>query len=259
MHRYVTKLFSADQKLAYLLKHPRGYIHAIYGGTQALLYPIDKLITSIDFIEGTFTFVDKPRILQDLQMSEEQFLDVSLLAGCQLSRTFPPLVSDFSWRGVIELIRTHKSGIGVCQAWRDPKSQSYGETFMRARLAVKYSLVLTTEGVCLPLPLVVQPQVVTAGDVPTDLDDIFSMRLPDELYYLICRAWVSPQVVGWLSCGMIVENQPLADSPDYRKFIKDIITDGPNSPRCITLALLADALHPSWRQRRVVSPASCRR
>ena len=125
---------------------------------------------------------------------------------------------------------------------------------MRARLAVKFSLILTTSGSCIPWPLVIQPpQPVTAADVPGDLDEIFSLRLPDEVYFQICKGLISPQVIGWLTSGMIVESQPLADSADYRRFIKDVITDGHTAPRCTTLALLTHALQTQWKQRRVVS------
>ncbi len=242
------------------MKHPKGYIHSIYSSTEALLWPIDKVITSIDWT-GSFTFVDKTRLLADLALTHDQFLDMSILAGCSLSRTFPPFANDFSLSRILELIRQYKSGIVVCQTWRQDsqiKAQSYGDAFMRARLAVKYSLILTTEGTCTPLPLVVQPaQPVTAADVPGDLEEIFSLRLPDEVYFQICRGLVSPQVIGWLSSGMIVETQPLADSPDYRRFIKDVITEGHTAPRCTTLALLTHSLHPQWRQRRVVRYSSC--
>lgn len=167
------------------------------------------------------------------------------------------MANEFSLKAIIDLIRQYKSGLAVCQTWRQDsamKAQSYADTFMRARLAVRYSLVLTTEGNCVPLPLVSAPNPpVSAADVPADFDEIFSLRLPDELYFHICKGLISSQVVGWLSSGLIIESQPLADSPEYRRFIKDVITEGHTAPRCTTLALLTDALHPQWKQRRVVS------
>ena len=203
------------------------------------------------------TFIDKPRLISDLGLNADQFLDVCILSGSALSRTFPPFANEFALKTTLDLLRQYKSGIAVCQAWRQDnqvKAHAYVDAFMRARLAVKYSLVLTTEGICMSLPMIVQPTPpVTIADIPTDFDEIFSLRLPDELYYHICRGLISPQVVGWLSSGMIVETQPLADSPDYRRFIKDVITEGHTAPRCTTLALLVDALHPQWKQRRVVS------
>lgn len=243
-HRYVEYIvapYLEYAQLAYLLRHPKGYIHAIYSSSECLLFPVDKVITSIDF-SGSFNFVDKSRLLLDLGMTDDQFLDTAVLAGCSLSRTFPPLANDFTIRSAIDLIKQYKSGIVISR-----QIPNYGEAFMRARLAVKYSLVLTTEGNVVPLPLVLS----LVDDIPPNLEEIFSPRLPDELYYHLCRAFVSPQVLGWLTSGMIIEPQPLADSPEYRRFIKDVITEGHTSPRCTSLALLAESLHPHWKRRTV--------
>lgn len=243
-------------QLAYLLQHPKGYIHAVYSSTECLMWPIERVITSSDW-SNTFQFVDKSRLLLDLGLSSEQFLDMAILAGCSISRTFPPIAIDFTIKTVIDLVRHHKTGLAVCQSWRMDsqfKPQAYMDSFWRARLAVKYSLVLTTEGTCVPLPTVIAPpQQQTFGiqDVPGDLDEIFSPRIPDELYFYICRGLISSQVIGWLTSGMIVETQPLADSPEYRRFIKDVVTEGHTAPRCTTLALVASVLHPDWRKRRV--------
>lgn len=217
---------------------------------------MDKVITSIDW-SGSFTFYDKTRVLSDLGMTADQFLDLSLLAGCSLCRTFPPIADNFSIRSAIDLIRQFKTGVVTCQAWRDSplmKASGYSEVFMRARLAVKYSLVLTTDGTCVPLPLVVPPPnaKISEADIPSDLDEIFSPRLPDEVYFFICRGMVASNLVGYLATGVIDERQPLADSPEYRRFIKDIITEGATSPRCTTLALLSACLHPHWAQKRIV-------
>lgn len=256
--------------MAYLLNHPKNYIHAIYSSSECLVWPIDRLITSINFASvntpggnsnaaetATFNFIDKSRLLADLGLNADQFLDTALLSGCVFSRTFPPIAHDFNLRQVLDLIRGYKSGIAVCGGYRqDPQVKAHGyiDAFMRARLSVKYSLIFTTEGVCRPLPLEQQPaaQPITTSDVPADLDEIFSQRLPDELYFHVCRGLICPPVIGWLSSGNIVETQPLADSPEYRRFIKDVVTEGHTAPRCTTLALLADALHPDWKRRRVV-------
>jgi hypothetical protein len=226
----------------------------MYSSTEALLWPVEKVITSIDWT-NSFTFVDKPRLLAELGMNPEVFLDMGILAGCSLAHTFPPVANDFALKAIIDMVKHWKSGIAAVQAWRGDntvKAAQYGEAFMRARLAVKYSFILTTEGSCIPLPLAIpNNQVMTAGDVPADIDEIFSPRLPDELIYYICRGLISPQVVGWLSSGAIVEPQPYADSEHYHRFIKDVITEGPTSPRAVTLALMAESLHPQWKQRRV--------
>jgi hypothetical protein len=241
-HRFVEYLvapYLEFAQLAYLLE--KKYIHAIYSSNECLIFPTQKVITHIDF-GGSFSFVDKSRLLGDLGMTDEQFLDLAILAGCSLSRTFPPVANDFSLRSVIDLLRQFKTGINVSR-----QIPQYAETFMRARLAVKYSLVLTSEGSVQPLPLVMQ----LVDEIPPNLEEMFSPRLPDELYFQLSKAFVSPQLLGWLTSGQLVEPQPLADSLEYRRFIKDVITEGHTSPRCTAIALLAESLHPQWKSRRV--------
>lgn len=221
------------------------------------MWPVERVITSSDW-NNNFQFVEKVRILNDLNLTSEQFLDFGILAGSSLSRTIPLPQSEFSIKNIADLVRHHKSGISVCQNVRQEppyKAQFYTVSFWKARLAVKFSLVLTTEGACVPLPTVITPQqqAFTVQDVPGDLEEIFSPRIPDELYFHICRGLVSAQVVGWLTSGMIIEQQPLLETGEYRRFIKDVITEGPTSPRCTTIALLADILHPDWSKRRIVS------
>lgn len=248
-HRYVEYMVAPYldlAQLAYLLKHPKGYIHAIYSSNECLLFPVDKVITSIDFGAQTMRFIDKSRLLADVALSDDQFLDLAILSGCSLSRTFPSVAENFTLRSVIDLLRQYKSGIAITRGAVN-NYNNYSEVFMRARLAVKYSLILTAEGSVRPLPLVLG----LVDDIPPNLDEIFSPRLPDEVYFLLCKAFVSPQLLGWLTSGMIVEPQPLADSPEYRRFIRDVITEGQTSPRCTALALLSEGLHPQWKSRRV--------
>lgn len=257
---YVIAPYLSSAQLSYLLRHPKGYIHAIWSDSESLLWTVDKVITSIEW-SGSFTFLDKQRVLADLGFTQDQFLDLCLLSGCSLLRTFPPIAESFSMRSAIDLVRQFKTGIATCQAWREApqmKAAGYTEAFMRARLAVKYALVLTTDGTCLPLPLVVPPPGanVTPADVPADLDELFSPRLPDEVYFLLCKGMISANLVACLTSGYIDERQPLADSPEYRRFIKDIITEGATSPKCTALALLTAGLNPLWSQRRLVSARS---
>jgi hypothetical protein len=242
--------------LAYLLNHPKGYIHAIYSSTEALLWGVDKVITSIDF-PSSFTFVDKSRLLADISLTQDQFLDMGILAGCSLCRTFPPAAGDFTLRAIIDIIRNYKSGLAAVQQWRNDNGiklvPNYPDLFMRARLAIRFSFILTTDGACMPYALAIpNSQVTSIADVPADIDEIFSPRLPDELYFYMCKGVISPQIIGWLTTGMIVESQPLSDSNDYQRFTKELLTEAPTSSRVLTLALLADALHPQWKQRRIV-------
>jgi len=229
-----------------------------------LAFPAQRVITSIDFSNSTFRFIDRNRVISDVGLVPEQFLDFIILCGTELLPTFPPLADNFFNRTIIDMIRHFKTGAGVVAGHSDHpaiRATGYLEGFLRTRAAIKYSLVLTAEeGTCLPLPLVIPPshpsQAITASEVPADIHEIFSGRLPDELYFHISKGLISPQLVGWLTSGIIHELPPLdnGESIEYRKYIENVITEGATAPRCTALALLTSSLNQAWQQKRIVSP-----
>ncbi len=264
--------YSPHHQLSYLQNHSKSYIHSIYSSFEMLAFPVSRVITNIDFppagsttSTGTITFVDKGRIISDMGLLPDQFLDFAIISGSELSPTFPPMAENFFPPAAMDMIRHFKTGLAAVSYHADHpivKASSYIEQYVRIRGAIKFSLVLTAEdGHCLPLPLVTPPaampgqQPISASDIPGDLENVFSARLPDEVYYHLSKGLVSPQLLGWLSSGQIVEQQPLCngESTEYRKFIKDVITEGLTAPRCTALALLTAGLNPAWSTRRVVS------
>lgn len=252
-----------------MLNHPKSYIHSVYSSHDMLAFPVNKVITNIDFATQTFTWVEKSRLLSDLAVSPDQFLDLAILSGFELCPTFPPFADAFFLRAIVDLFRVYKTGLSIVTAHAEHpavkndgliKGESYLDRFIKTRAAVKYSLVLTAEqGRVLPLPLAIAMHdqtgstPITAVDVPSDLSDAFSFRLPDELYYHVSRGFASPTLIGWLTTGMIIEAPPICsgETIEYKKFIKDVITNNYTAPRCTALALLASALHPQWSQTRV--------
>lgn len=249
-------------QLIYLLKHTKGYIHSIYGPHEPLLYPngLDKLILSLDLSLSTITFVSKPALLTSLgHISEEQFLDFGLLSGCEGSLPFPPLIPN-GVKALVDSLKQFKSGSEILRAYlSDPqvKELSYSDLYMRARSAIKFALVFTgDEGRCVPLPLALAHQnSITAADIPQDMHELFSHRLPDEVYFHLARGLVSPQLLGWLTSGLVVEDPPLdnGDSTEYRRFVQEVVTEGFTSPRCTALALVSSVLIPGfWPKRKVV-------
>ena len=132
---------------------------------------------------------------------------------------------------------------------------------MRTRSMFKYSLILSSDGSVQPLPLAVpapapgtMSHTLTAADIPTDLHEIFTNRLPDEIYYYLSRGLTSPQPLIWLTSGVIIERPPLCggETSDYRRFIKEVISEGATGPRATTLALISTVSHSFWTSRRIV-------
>ncbi|QRV89051.1 hypothetical protein RhiJN_17069 [Ceratobasidium sp. AG-Ba] len=257
---FIIAPYSALAQLVYLQRHPKSYVHALYGPSELLLYPgVDKVILSLDLSsQSNFTFVSKAKMLTDLALTEEQFLDLGLLSGCEYSPTLPPHVNETSIKPIVDFLRYYKTGY-VCITSAFPensviKQSNYADTFARARCMVKYALVLSSEGAVLPLPLALTG-TTTAADIPSDLHDIFTNRLPDEVYYYLSRGLFSPQALVWLTSGQIIEGPPLdnGETSEYRRFVKDVITEGHTGPRATALVLVSSILHTSWQKTRIMT------
>ncbi|KAJ7780095.1 temperature dependent protein affecting M2 dsRNA replication-domain-containing protein [Mycena maculata] len=289
--------YSAWAQLIYLSRHPKQYIHAIYGPTDTLLYPgVDKLITSLDLGNAninatsltpttttsgptpTFTYISKRALLQELTVSDDQFLDVGILVGCALSAPFPPTMHEAAVKATVDMVKYYKSGFAAVTAFAEHpavKSVGYAEQYARVRSMVRYSLILSAEGVVLPLPIALPSGanpgtntnnsnataagggmgsgVPTAADVPTDLHEVFTHRLPDEVFFYLSRGLLGPQALVWLTGGQIAEGPPLdnGETTEYKRFVKEVVTDGQTGPRATALALLSSVAHPFWANRKI--------
>ncbi|KAG8903915.1 hypothetical protein FRB99_002572 [Tulasnella sp. 403] len=261
---YMVAPYVAWAQLIYLYRHPNSYVHTIYGPTDALLYPhMDRIITNLDLNADppTFTFVVKRSILNELGLTEEQFLDAGVMAGFDHYITFPPNQHE-SFQATVNLVKEHKSGFNAVTANADHpavRQTQYIEQFARARAMVKYSLILTSEGLVTALPLAIPSanhhQHVTAADIPSDLHEVFSNRLPDEVYYYLSRGLIGPQALVWLTSGQIIEPPPLdnGETNEYRRFVKEVVTEGATGPRATALALITSVINSSWVGRRVTT------
>lgn len=261
---FVVAPYLAWAQLVYLERHERAYVHSIYGSNELFMFDgIDRIILNIDFASSTISFASKNAILTDMGVSSDQFLDLSIIAGFENSPSFPGLdPREILFRNAVDLVKTRGTGVAAVMAFKDYPpvyTSNYIDQFARARCMIKFSLVLVAqEGRVLPLPLVVPPPssspslVVTAADVPSDLGDIFSPHFPDEVYYQLFRGLVGPQIINALASGHFVEPTPLCGgTPEYERYVKGL-TESPQSPRCVALALVSSVLHPVWAKKQVV-------
>lgn len=256
--------------MIYLQRHPKAYIHAIYGPTDTLLYPgIDKLITSLDLTAATpsFTFTSKRSITSDLQVNEDQFLDIGILCGFEHSPPFPPTMHEQALKATVDMVRYYKTGHAAVSVFAEHpavKQLAYHDQYARTRSMVKFALVLSSEGAVQPLPLAVIPPAgagtggahghhSTAADIPADLHEVFTHRLPDEMFFYLSRGLLGPHALVWLTTGQVLEPPPLdnGETTEYRRFVKEVITDGQTGPRATALALVSSVAASFWQNRKV--------
>lgn len=258
--------------MIYLQRHPKAYIHAIFGPTDTLLYPgVERIITQLDLSSAnpSFVAVTKRSILSDLGLTEDQFLDVGILLGFDHSQSFPPTLHDQALKATVDMVKYYKSGHAAVSAFAEQpqvKSIQYTDHYARTRSMIKYSLILSSDGTVVPLPLASpntpnhghpnhHPHHPTAGDIPVDLHEIFTHRLPDEIYFYLSRGLMGPQALVWLTSGQIIENPPLdnGETTEYRRFIKEVITEHQTGPRATSLALVSTVAHNFWHKRTVTA------
>ncbi|CAO1628748.1 unnamed protein product [Parajaminaea phylloscopi] len=300
---FIIAPYLASGQLVSLERHPRGYLHSIYGSTSLLLFPrIDRIILSLNLAAGTFSYASKTAVMAELGIrSDEDFLDVGILAGWDNGPTFPPLVDGtlgpspaastsrqaattnqdhkpVNLRQIADMVRQSRSGgLGIVQSFGEHagvRSKHFQEQFCRSKAIIKCSMVLRAEdGSVVPLPLSSNgalPVVINGvagangisngtssalapGDIPNDLHEVFSSRLPSEVFLHISRGLVSANVYSWLTSGYIIVPAPLdnGETLEYRRFVRETLTESPTSPTCVALALACSSLHSYWTSKKV--------
>ncbi|KAF9974825.1 hypothetical protein BGZ73_001685 [Actinomortierella ambigua] len=243
---YMKAPYGAGAQLVYLERNPKQIVHSIYGSSELLMFDVDRVITSVDFEKGVFSVISKKALMQDLQLSDDQFLDLCILAGFDHFPTFPPLNMEsggFTIRNFVDLLRTHRTGFNAVKAFADSPgvvSSNYADLFMRTRCAMRYQPVLTTEGHIEPL---------NADQAPSDIHEFVGYRLPDEVYYYLSRGVISEFAFNVLLSGYSVEYSPLCngETMEYRELLKTTVL----GIKAQTLANLTAHLYSFYRDKKV--------
>ncbi|CAO3674388.1 unnamed protein product [Umbelopsis vinacea] len=244
---FIRAPYSQWAQLSYMHSHPRHIVNRVLGGSEMLIWDVDTVIIGIDMQKGSYSWLSKKTVLSDLGLSDEQFLDVCILAGFDYCPTFPPLNNNmigFTFKGTHDLVKQHKTGFNVVQAYADDPSVTkthYIETFCRTRCAVKYHLVYTDDGEVRPLH---------HERAPSDIHEVIGYRLPDEVYFYLLSGMIGPQVINCLESGVLIENAPLCngETHEYRIFLQQLL-----NIRTQTLSLLSQPLHKFYQSRKVIT------
>ncbi|PWN53396.1 hypothetical protein IE53DRAFT_324877 [Violaceomyces palustris] len=193
-------------------------------------------------------------------------------------------------RQINDVVKQYKDGYTLCASFEQHPGVhkvNYVDQFCRARSMVKFCLVLSAEeGRVLPLPLATPPPplppgsvspasangagpaagggpvggtagapILTAADIPVDLHEIFSHRLPDEVFLHLSRGLIGFSVLSNLVSGFVVEVPPLdnGETEDYKRYIRENLTETPQSPRCVSVALACSALNGFWSSKKLTA------
>ncbi|KAG0254453.1 hypothetical protein BG011_005778 [Mortierella polycephala] len=236
---YIRAPYGAGAQLVYLERNPKQIIHAVFAGSELLMFDVDRVITSIDFVKQTFSVISKKAVLQDLMLSDDQFLDLCILAGFDHCPTFPPLSAEgaFAFKSIHELLQQHRTGFNAVKAYADsPQVKSnYVDLFCRTRCAMRHQPILTDEGHIEPM---------NVAQAPSDIHEFIGYRLPEEVYYYISRGIITEATLNTMLCGYSAEFSPLCngETMEYRTFLTTDIM----KMKAQTLALMKAQLHSAY-------------
>lgn len=234
--RIQTAPYSAAAQAVSLDKE--NFSDAIFGSQTCLLFGASRVVTSFDFENQLFSWVERSKCIAKLGMNDEQFLDFSLLSG--LTILAPPSELESApnpIQGARELA-ARAGNVGF--AAYDTLNKEFIELFKKARTAVKHSVILNGKGEI----------VLTRNDsAAADMHEVISQRLPDEIYYYLSRGVVGPRVLNWRTRGEIFEIPPLdgGSSPAYQQ----LVTQKLAPLRTRTMALINPMLHRYYQKKDV--------
>lgn len=87
---YLICPYDASFQLSYLYHNK--VIDSIYGSTDLLLTKVNKFILGMEFQSKDFRFIDKNKVLNELNLTSKQLVDLGIMVGCNLQpHTFPNL------------------------------------------------------------------------------------------------------------------------------------------------------------------------
>lgn len=249
---YLVSPYDASFQLLYL--HRAGVIDVVYGSTDMLVTSIDRFILGMEFQLQDFRFVDKAKVLAELNLTERQFADLAVMVGCSVQPVtfpnFPPLPKPNPIQPFPQL-SYFKLGLDIVYQYLSFNGNSaadlYGyilslndpaitDLYLQGHFALKFLPVLTTEG---SVGLYAQElaklgfenpaDLLTSenGDapptikVPNNVHEIVSQRLPPELYFYQLVGLIPLELLEAITRGKLNIRPPLEGglSISYKKLI----------------------------------------
>lgn len=250
---YLVSPYDASFQLLYL--HRAGIIDVVYGSTDMLVTSIDRFILGMEFQLQDFRFVDKNKVLAELNLTERQFMDLAVMVGCSVQPltfpNFPPLPKPNPIQPFPQL-SYFKLGLDIVYQYLSFNGNSaadlYGyilslndpqitDLYLQGHFALKFLPVLTTEG---SVGLYTQElakmgfenpadllTVENASDalptvkVPNNVHEIVSQRLPPELYFYQLVGLLPIELLEAITRGRLNIRPPLEGgiSISYKKLI----------------------------------------
>lgn len=192
--------------------------------------------------QDRFSFIDRSEWMQNLSVqSSDQFIDACLLSGTSFCRPLP-MKPERKIPELLHMLRSNgDTGLSLCRNMEhDPMivESQYVDRFRRARLRVKHSVILTTDGKVEPMD---------PDNVPRDLHELVGQHLPDEIYYYLSVGAIGSRLLNDISCQEMYEQVPLdgGASEEYRNLVSEKLMP----IKQMSIALLTKWMHRAYQYR----------
>ncbi|KAK4504771.1 hypothetical protein PRZ48_002733 [Zasmidium cellare] len=224
--------YSAAAQIAYL--DEVGQTDCSFGSASILVFGVDQIITHFDWEAQRGYYVTQEAILHKLGYSKPQFVDLCLLSGSSILAIMPevendPTPSKLTAARAVLTRAGNNDGHTACLRANDTE---YLDLFRKAKTAVQHMVIVSDKGEYKPLD---------PDNSPSDLHEVISHRLPDELMTWFHHGFIGSRVLNWRARSEIFETPPLdgGSSQAYKDLVQDKLR--PMRTRC--LAVLTKSLH----------------
>jgi hypothetical protein len=228
-------------------------VGGVMGGQELLLYPItDSIIRSIDWETKMVTSISKTKIIRNLNVSENMFIDALLMTGTSFLPPFPPLQDtainprqSFTIMDAVNMLRTSEKSIAnACASFNDilqAQDPQWLDKYRKARMAVHHFIYIAENG---------DVKVNDYEKLTGDNHEYLGLQLPAELLHYVNTGVIGTRTLSGITHGQVIV-QPTLDgfaSDEYQKLItKQLI---PIKEQ--TYALLVPRLHRGIQHKNIV-------
>eukprot|EP01063_Lacrimia_lanifica_P010768 TRINITY_DN17519_c0_g1_i1.p1 TRINITY_DN17519_c0_g1~~TRINITY_DN17519_c0_g1_i1.p1 ORF type:complete len:866 (+),score=385.37 TRINITY_DN17519_c0_g1_i1:94-2598(+) len=227
-------------QMAYWVHPKERLVHHVYGPHELIMLEgVDAFITDIDMDgdEPSFKYIQKEEVRAAMTdvvdaeyrgktITDSQFLDICLLAGLtgQLSspRRFESEDGAKMFAKIVQMVLKFEHGVNVLESMPNHDSQQHtNHPHLKLRAILRHGMVLTWDGQCLPLSQLCSKE--GADRTPTNLSDIWGLRLPNIVYYFMSVGAVQTAALASVVQGKVLELLPAGvDTTEYRDLLRKI-------------------------------------
>jgi hypothetical protein len=229
--------YLASAQLAYMTEHRQ--LQAVVGQPGLLMFGIRRVITAVDFPNGTGEFADLDFMLNMWQISKHQFVDACILAGNEYSLTYPFLNLDKFHGGgspfqtAIELTRQLPIGNWLASLPDEKTRNDHAHSYAVTKALLLHTPVLKIQSGSNGPSWEVGP--LTSVQVPEDLEKLIGSKLSNEFYASLCSGLCSHRIPQVLGTGEWIDRTPpVVDSEEYRALVHEL-ADYRNKALCVAL------------------------